>query len=109
MAGFLEYTSIDTFPRKARILYDQHHHRIRQRVPPSQLLEYRMGEGWGPICDFLEKSQPNVPFLELNDAEALRKRVDRKVRRRLALAASVLAPWILGICTILVALRVSFF
>lgn len=109
MTGFLEYTSISTFPRKARILYDQHHCRIRQRVPPSQLLEYRMGEGWEPICDFLEKPLPNVPFPKLNDAEALRKRVNTKVRRHLALAASVLAPWILGICTFLVVLRVRFF
>ncbi|KAI0849531.1 P-loop containing nucleoside triphosphate hydrolase protein [Daldinia vernicosa] len=104
ITGFFEYTSIGTFPQDARIVYDRHHYKIRQQVPSSRLLEYRMGEGWEPICNFLEKPLPNVPFPWLNEAEALRRRVKLKVRKHLVAALRVLIPWALGTCTMLVAM-----
>lgn len=105
--GFFEYTSLETFPHQARIVYDRHHCNIRQRVAPCKLLEYRLGEGWEPICKFLEKPVPDLPFPWLNEGEALRRRVEMKVRRHLAAAVRQLIPWVLGICTLLVALWMS--
>ncbi|KPI90317.1 hypothetical protein ABL78_0544 [Leptomonas seymouri] len=36
-------------------------------IPSSQLLVYRYGDGWEPLCSFLEKAVPNTPFPEYDD------------------------------------------
>lgn len=39
---------------------------VRAHVAPERLLEYRLGSGWEPICDFLEVPIPNTPFPRSN-------------------------------------------
>ncbi|TPX17780.1 uncharacterized protein E0L32_002881 [Thyridium curvatum] len=53
----------------ARRGYDAYYERIRSRVPPERRLEYRIGEGWGPLCEFLGREVPDVPFPRVNDRE----------------------------------------
>ena len=31
-------------------------------VPNDRLLVYQVKEGWGPLCNFLNKPIPNIPF-----------------------------------------------
>lgn len=35
---------------------------VKLSIPPSQLLLYRYGDGWEPLCTFLEKPVPAVAF-----------------------------------------------
>lgn len=56
----------------ARAAYDAYYERIRELVPPEKRLEYRMGDGWEPLCAFLGKEVPDVPFPRLNDRKAHR-------------------------------------
>ncbi|CCW71966.1 unnamed protein product [Phytomonas sp. Hart1] len=35
---------------------------VKIRVPAERLLVYRYGDGWGPLCAFLEKPIPDDPF-----------------------------------------------
>ncbi|KAK9415728.1 putative NAD dependent epimerase/dehydratase [Seiridium unicorne] len=106
IVGFFGYRSMETFSKDARIVYERHHKEIRERVPTTQLLEYRMGEGWEPICGFLGKPVPDVPFPWLNEADVLKRRVKLKVMRHIAAAAKRLAIWGVGLGVVLVAMPI---
>lgn len=36
-------------------------------VPPERLLVYSVKDGWGPLCEFLDKPVPDTPFPHIND------------------------------------------
>ena len=48
--------------------YRSHNAAVKALVPPSQLLVYRVGEGWEPLCHFLEVEVPDSPFPHENKA-----------------------------------------
>jgi hypothetical protein len=52
--------------------FESHYEMVRRMVPKEQLLEYRLGEGWGPLCEFLGKPVPDGPFPRVNDGKSLR-------------------------------------
>jgi len=54
--------------KNARWVYEEHYREIREATPEGRLLEYRLGDGWGPLCKFLGKEVPDVPFPKLNEA-----------------------------------------
>lgn len=52
--------------------YEDHNRHIRERVPPGQLLEYSVKQGWQPLCDFLEIPDcPTTPFPKTNSARSV--------------------------------------
>ncbi|MCJ1399743.1 hypothetical protein MMC11_002945 [Xylographa trunciseda] len=68
---------------KARHAYRAHYALVRRVTPPERLLEYRLGDGWGPLCAFLGKPVPQVPFPRVNDSEALQELLAVVIRRGL--------------------------
>lgn len=38
-------------------------------VPKERLLEYKMGSGWAPLCEFLGKDVPDEEFPWLNESK----------------------------------------
>lgn len=64
----------------------------RKTGKKRQVLEYRVEEGWGPLCKFLEKDAPkDAPFPRINDLEsfqalvaALKKMALQRAMRRAA-------------------------
>jgi hypothetical protein len=42
--------------------YEDHNRRVRAIIPPKQLLEYSVKEGWEPLCNFLEIDNTNCPL-----------------------------------------------
>lgn len=42
---------------------------VRKLVPPERLLNYRVGEGWGPLCDFLGIKVPDFEFPHVNKTD----------------------------------------
>ncbi|GET91039.1 hypothetical protein, conserved [Leishmania tarentolae] len=54
---------------------------VRMSIPPSDLLVYRYGDGWEPLCSFLDKPLPSIPFPEYEDGLRalghLQERIDR--------------------------------
>jgi hypothetical protein len=96
MLGFFEAHSLEECRANARKAYDRHHNTIREMVPPGKLLEYRMGEGWEPLCEFLSKPVPDERFPWVNEAAELQKTIMRKVARNIRGAIKVLTPWIGG-------------
>lgn len=63
--------SVDKVMKRARGTYRSHYADIRATVPKEKLLEYELGSGWEPLCKFLGKDVPNVPFPNRNDAATL--------------------------------------
>jgi hypothetical protein len=49
--------------------YNDHNKRVQQECPQEQLLVFDVAEGWKPLCEFLDKPIPNVPFPHANDTK----------------------------------------
>lgn len=48
--------------------YQKHYALVRSLAPKNTLLEYRLTDGWEPLCRFLGKEVPDVPFPHVNDS-----------------------------------------
>ena len=68
---------------KARSTYREHYELVRRVTPKNRLLEYKLGSGWKPLCQFLGKPIPDVPFPKVNETDAFQEKVDIVIRRRL--------------------------
>lgn len=81
--------------RNARSAWERHHRRIRELVPPERLLEYKLGDGWEPLCKFLGKPVPpaDVPFPFVNEGAALQAKVKERHLQQLKDAGRFLAPY----------------
>lgn len=81
----------------ARKTYDEYYRNIREKVPAERRLEYTMGDGWEPLCSFLGREVPDVPFPRLNDS-AYRKQSQRNGEQAVFMtSAKTLAVVSLGI------------
>jgi hypothetical protein len=53
--------------------YEEHNARVREIIPPAQLLEFSVEDGWEPMCKFLEIEEcPTTPFPKTNSARSMR-------------------------------------
>jgi hypothetical protein len=57
--------------------FERHRDAVVRDVPADRLLVYEVGEGWGPLCRFLDVAVPATPFPHLNEGEALDERMTR--------------------------------
>ena len=56
------------FPNRGKDIFLRHYDEVRSLVPKDRLLEYKVTEGWEPICDFLNVPVPkDCPFPNVND------------------------------------------
>ena len=46
--------------------FNRHNAEVRKRVPHSRLLEWRLGDGWEPLCRALDVPVPDRPFPHAN-------------------------------------------
>lgn len=54
---------------------------VKATIPADRLLEFRVEEGWEPLCKFLGKPIPNKPFPRVNESADFQK----MVRARMAM------------------------
>ena len=88
--------------------YRRHNAAVKGLVPPSNLLVYRVGEGWDRLCQFLELQVPHSPFPHENKAgqagnivDKVHKmdvfnRADREVTRSLITISLAVTATVLG-------------
>ncbi|KAH6988237.1 P-loop containing nucleoside triphosphate hydrolase protein [Ilyonectria sp. MPI-CAGE-AT-0026] len=95
--GFFDARNVDEARKNARMVYDRHYRQLQEMVPPEKLLVYRMGEGWEPICEFLDKPVPDLEFPRVNEAAALKEKMAKKIKSHITKAAMVLMPWVVGV------------
>jgi len=55
----------------ARDVYREYYEEVRRVAPRERLLEYKLGSGWGPLCEFLGKDLPDVEFPHANESATL--------------------------------------
>ncbi|KAI7208535.1 hypothetical protein KC333_g9106 [Hortaea werneckii] len=89
---------------RSKRAYRYHYRDVREFVPRERLLEFRLEEGWGPLCAFLGREVPDVPFPHMNEKESNRlafetiarigmERVVRKAFVVLTLVAVPVGSW----------------
>ncbi|KAI9714605.1 MAG: hypothetical protein M1828_001142 [Chrysothrix sp. TS-e1954] len=79
--------------------YRLHYEEVRRETPRERLLEYELGSGWGPLCEFLGKDVPEgVEFPRLNEGqsiqdmfEVMRTKAMGRVAQNLGIGAGVVA------------------
>lgn len=95
LLGFFGAKDVDELRAKAKDGYKAHYRRMREMVPKERLLDFKIEEGWGPLCDFLGKEIPEgVPFPHVNDAEALKVKLREHMADMLKSLASKAGPWV---------------
>ncbi|SRR5690606_19360748 len=53
-------------------VYQAHNADVQASVPAGRLLVFDVGQGWEPLCEFLEVDVPDVPFPRLNSSQDFR-------------------------------------
>lgn len=89
--GWLQTDSQNGLKEKAKQKYVDHYAMVRRLVPKDRLLEYKMGSGWEPLCNFLGKEVPADEFPWLNESKEFQKwmyNIQMRSLRRSLLALS---------------------
>ncbi|MCJ1323463.1 hypothetical protein MMC10_000123 [Thelotrema lepadinum] len=74
--GWMEANSLKEMRDKARPKYREHYSLIERVTPPERLLKFDLKDGWKPLCNFLQKPVPDVPFPRVNEAAALKEEIE---------------------------------
>ncbi|OJD32673.1 nad dependent epimerase [Diplodia corticola] len=69
-------------PRGEKDAFCRHEDEILRLVPEDRLLVYSVAEGWGPLCEFLGREVPDVPFPHVGDGGAGEEGSDEYVLER---------------------------
>ncbi|RMY66231.1 hypothetical protein D0862_15209, partial [Hortaea werneckii] len=81
---------------RSQAAYRHHYQDVRESGPRERLLEFRLQEGWGPLCEFFGREVPDMPFPHVNKEESNRlafetiARIGMKRLRRHSMACSSL-------------------
>lgn len=72
------------FPNRGKDVFRKHYEEVRSLVPKDRLLEYRVTDGWGPLCEFLDEPIPKEsPFPNVNDNSDFVTRSRRRNRNQM--------------------------
>jgi len=55
-------------------IFQKHNQEVKEYVPADKLLVYQVGDGWQPLCDFLELPEPEEEFPRVNSTEEFEQR-----------------------------------
>ena len=56
-------------------VYEAHNDEVARTIPPDRLLIYEPGQGWEPLCHFLDVPEPDTPYPKVNSTEEFQARV----------------------------------
>jgi Sulfotransferase domain len=65
----------------AMAAYERHNAEVRAEVPAGQLIDWRPGDGWAPLCSALGVAAPDEPFPHVNTTAQFRSRQDDDAER----------------------------
>ena len=55
--------------------FEAHNMRVQEEVPADKLLVYRAGDGWEPLCNFLQVPIPDAPYPRTNSTADFKQMV----------------------------------
>ncbi|KAL8689049.1 MAG: hypothetical protein Q9218_005186 [Villophora microphyllina] len=76
--------------------YSRAYEEARRVVPKEQRLEFRLDQGWEPLCRFLGTEIPEKPFPHMNDLSNYEAGVKVLIKRMWIRAAKMNVPWVVG-------------
>ncbi|KAI1177850.1 P-loop containing nucleoside triphosphate hydrolase protein [Nemania sp. FL0916] len=89
------------FPNRGKDVFTRHFDEVRKMVPPERLLEYRVQDGWEPLCKFLDVPVPkDVPFPRVNENSDFISRSRRRNRAQM-LNVAAQGPEIIGLALLI--------
>ncbi|TVY80468.1 hypothetical protein LSUE1_G004432 [Lachnellula suecica] len=72
------------FPNKGKDVFQRHYQEVRDLVPKENLLEFKVTDGWEPLCEFLGERVPlGDKFPNVNDNSDFVSRSKRRNRMQL--------------------------
>ncbi|KAI9054587.1 hypothetical protein LZ554_001740 [Drepanopeziza brunnea f. sp. 'monogermtubi'] len=72
------------FPNQGKQVFLEHYEEVRRLVAPDKLLEYKVQDGWGPLCEFLGHPVPkDRAFPNVNDNHDFVARSRRRNRMQM--------------------------
>ncbi|KAJ3579651.1 hypothetical protein NPX13_g913 [Xylaria arbuscula] len=89
-----------SFEKNGKWVKEEHTAMVRGLTPKEKLLEWKVEDGWEPLCKFLEKDVPQIPFPNGNTTDDLGNRLATLHGKRLARAkrnATVAGGVVLGL------------
>ncbi|KAF7545360.1 hypothetical protein G7Z17_g9222 [Cylindrodendrum hubeiense] len=88
----------------ARQLYQSHNAKVVELVPSDRLLVVRLEDGlsWDPICPFLGKPVPDVPYPRENDPKQYMKTTYDHIYRGVATSAIKTLPVLIPVLGVLI-------
>lgn len=98
------------FPKNGKAAFRQHYDQVRHLMAdrPQDLLEYEVKQGWGPLCEFLQKPIPEQDFPRINDVQDFHLWIRSVERLRIAGIIRTLAPVLVSFGVLCVAVFWAF-
>ncbi|KAJ5172626.1 hypothetical protein N7492_005219 [Penicillium capsulatum] len=93
--GWLGIKNPEDARRVSKEKYREHYALVRRLTPPDRLLEFQISDGWEPLCKFLGKPIPEVPFPHLNEKSWLDEKVTIVLQRGMKRLMWRLTRWLL--------------
>jgi hypothetical protein len=81
-----------------------HNALVRSLVPKERFLDFQAEQGWGPLCQFLEKPEPASPFPKINAGNETANTVQMVYRALLLQKFKQALPVVVAVVAVLVAI-----
>ena len=94
LCGFFRAQNVDEIRACARERYLEHYETIRRIVPDERLLNFKLSDGWGPLCDFLGKDVPDTDFPWVNETKALQEKIKEVQGKMMRKAVNKSVPFL---------------
>ncbi|EGU77498.1 hypothetical protein FOPG_08580 [Fusarium oxysporum f. sp. conglutinans race 2 54008] len=107
LLGWTRSQNVDEAISNLRVIYDRHNDTVKELVPPENLLLYKLGSGWEPLCEFLGRDVPDVPFPRVNEGSALARTIWKKQVREVKRAAPTIFLYLGGVFIAFLILKFS--
>ncbi len=63
------FSGPEIYPGQLAEAITRYEEQVQRNIPPDRLLVWGVGDGWEPLCRFLEVDVPDKPFPRLNDSK----------------------------------------
>ncbi|KAJ5716057.1 hypothetical protein N7493_007968 [Penicillium malachiteum] len=103
--GWLGIRNPEDAKRVSKEKYREHYALVRQVAPKERLLEFKLNDGWDPLCEFLGKPKPDVPFPFENEKKWLDEKVQLVMQRGMVRLARKLMFYLVPLVVMWVAYK----
>lgn len=99
--GTFKASSEKEVQENAREAYKEHYRLIRHVTPKERLLDFQLQEGWEPLCNFLGKEVPDVPFPRVNEKDSFDEKLVISMKQALTRVLKKFSPFVGGAAVVI--------